>query len=143
MVPHSQIKIKGLPPNIQIKTITVAKEKNPRTINFTGLQIEKPKTRKKSDDQIGKKQVVTYFDEENKDKRSKEVKGLSKEDEKLKNLQILASLKSEKGKFDKKMEKIKEKDQYDLDNDMLFGMGAGGITSKDWGTSGSFEKPNF
>lgn len=41
------------------------------------------------------------------------------------------------------MEKIKEKDQFDLDNDMLFGMGAGTISNKDWATSGSFEKPNF
>jgi hypothetical protein len=41
------------------------------------------------------------------------------------------------------MEKIKEKDQYDLDNDMLFGMGAGFLTAKDWqtpGTVGSFER---
>ena len=44
------------------------------------------------------------------------------------------------------MEKIKEKDQYDLDNDMLFGMG---FSPNDWktaGTVGSFEKkdqPNF
>lgn len=47
-------------------------------------------------------------------------------------MEILASLKEEKGKIDQKMEKIKEKDQYDLDNDMLFGMGAGFITAKDW-----------
>lgn len=58
----------------------------------------------------------------------------------------MASLKSEKGKFDKKMEKIKEKDQYDLDNDMLFGMGAGSIANKDWAssaTAGNFDKPNY
>ena len=63
MKPYNDIKIKGLPANIQIKTVTVAKAQNPRTINFAGLQADKPKTRKKSDDQIGKKEVVTYFDE--------------------------------------------------------------------------------
>jgi len=41
------------------------------------------------------------------------------------------------------MQKIKEKDEYDLENDMLFGMGVGFLTAKDWqtpGTVGSFEK---
>jgi hypothetical protein len=52
-------------------------------------------------------------------------------------LEILASLKSEKGKFDKKMKKIEEKEQTDLDNDMLFGM-SGMVTNKDWATAGSF-----
>lgn len=37
MKPHSEIKIKGLPADIQIKSVTVAKTQNPRGINFSGL----------------------------------------------------------------------------------------------------------
>lgn len=37
MNPHKEIKIKGLPSDIEIKTVTVAKTQNPRTINFAGL----------------------------------------------------------------------------------------------------------
>ena len=44
-------------------------------------------------------------------------------------------MKQEKGKIDKKMEKIKEKGQNDLDEDMLFGMGLGFITPQDWQTT--------
>jgi hypothetical protein len=58
-----------LPKNIEIKTVTVAKEVNPRAINFGSLEADKPRPRKKSDDKIGKKETVTYYDEENKDKR--------------------------------------------------------------------------
>lgn len=38
MNPHKEIKIKGLPPDIDIKTVTVAKAQNPRAINFAGLE---------------------------------------------------------------------------------------------------------
>ena len=62
MVPFNDIKIKGLPAGLKIKTATVVKEADPRTINFSHLKADKPHTRKKSDDKIGKKETVTYFD---------------------------------------------------------------------------------
>ena len=49
--------------------MTVAKEPSRRTANIFNITADKPETRKKSDDKIGKKEVVKYYDEENKDKR--------------------------------------------------------------------------
>ena len=54
------------------------------------------KKRKNSDDIAPVKEHVSYFDEENANKRGAEEKPLSKEDEKNKNLQLLADLKNTK-----------------------------------------------
>ena len=152
MVPYADMKLKGLPENIQIKTVTVAKEPSRRTANIFNITADKPIERKKSDDKIGKKEVVKYYDEENKDKREHQEKELSKEDEKAKQLQILASLKAEKGKFDAKLKPKKEAEKnptptppppsMDLEGDPLFGMG-GMVSNSEWAKAakvGSFEK---
>ena len=62
MKPHGQIEIKGLPKNLMAKTTTVTKKQTARTANIFDLKADKPRERKKSDDKIGKKEVVTYFD---------------------------------------------------------------------------------
>ena len=43
-------------------------------MNLSNLTADIPLTKKKSDDKINKKEVVKYYDEENKDKRSHEEK---------------------------------------------------------------------
>ena len=129
--------------------MTVAKEPSRRTANIFNITADKPMTRKKSDDKINKKEVVKYYDEENKDKRDNEEKELSKEDEKSKQLEILASLKADKGKFDAKPKPKKEVEKKpppppstDLEEDPLFGMGDM-VANSGWSkaaTVGSFDK---
>ena len=121
-----------------------------RSVNLHSLEADVPLTRKKSDDKINKKEVVKYYDEENKDKRENQQKELSKEDQKARNLEILAQLKAEKGKLDQKLkEKKKEKEptkttppsSADLDDDPLFGMGGlGSVSNSGWAQVGSFDK---
>jgi ubiquitin carboxyl-terminal hydrolase 47 len=143
--PFDQIAIKGLPAGLSAKAVVTAVEKSARTNNIFDVKADKPKERKKSDDKLGSKETVTFFDEENHNKRSKPMKEASAEETKQQSLDLIAQMKEEaKLKLlqpitKKKAEKAEKVEKNDFEDDMLFGTLAGNISSKDW-ASGSFEK---
>ncbi len=84
--PFDQIQLKGLPPSLKTKAVTVQKEKSHRTIDFSASSFDAAKTkkRKNSDDKIATKEQfgkehVSYFDEENRGRSKFEGKELSRE----------------------------------------------------------------
>jgi hypothetical protein len=99
--PYAEIELKGIPPSLKQRAVTVPKEKSRRTADFSSsFDAAKTKKRKASDDKIATKEQfgkehVSYYDEENRG-RTKAEKELSREEEKDKNLEILANLKQNK-----------------------------------------------
>lgn len=81
MKPFDQIQLKGLPPSLKSKTVTVQKEKSHRTVDFSASSFDAAKTKKRkaSDDKIATKEQfgkehVSYFDEENRGRKKEEGK---------------------------------------------------------------------
>lgn len=125
--PFEEIQLKGIPPALHQHALTLPKEKSRRTADLSfpsSFEAAKDRKRKNSDDKILAKQHehVTYFDEENKDKRRAETKALSKEEEKDKHLEILASLKQNKFRDIKDLKEPKRPKQQPQpeEEDMLF-----------------------
>jgi hypothetical protein len=59
---------------LKVSAVTVPKEKSRRAVDLFSQVDAAKKKRKNSDDKIAAKEHVTYFDEENKDKRKAETK---------------------------------------------------------------------
>lgn len=145
--PFPEIHISPLPPSLESKTKVTEKEKSARTQNLFGGSTDKPVgegkknlKRKNSDDKAVNKEKVSFLDEEMRNQRTKELKGLSVEEEKQRDKDIWAGLKEEKAKMDKRVEKVKPKEDLDLENDMLFGCGGLGTN---WNSGSLGKEPTF